>query len=386
MILNKHSYPRLYDDGSVEYHNYPLAHRFKNLNDFDYWYIEVLYTWVAGTETQKNFEDYIPTDIVEKLKSDDKTKLLFYSVEPIELIVENIYQYIILSGIPEHKILLMCELIDIDTEITRVANKYRLEKICAHYAPVDEFSMSHQLWLRENKPFRELQTLEKKKYAKSFINFNRRWRIHRPLFVSMLYCTGLLDKGYVSLGNTNETSCNLEDSLLHLYSIVDEDTKSLLQSHHTELSNLPDLYVDTTDLSVNLARLDELDNTIEYYKNSYFSVVSETCFFDNVGRFLTEKTFKTMAYKHPFILIAPSKSLEAIRNLKYKTFHPYIDESYDDEENHMKRLKMVLEETRRLAMLSEAELYDFIDNVKPIVKYNAGRLLTKTDFTRFNLG
>ena len=383
MILNKTNYPCLYDDGSVEYDSKPWAHRFKPMNDFNYWYIEVLYTWRSGNDTTKNFEDFIPPDILEKIKHDNSTKLLLYTVEPVNVIVENIYQFISKFDIPVNKILLMCELVDINDEVNRVSSNYGMDPIDTFFASVDETGISIQITLN-SEVFNNLDTLEKKKYDKAFINLNRRWRPHRPLFVGLLCCNDLLDKGYVSLSSTSEGSSSWAQTVAQLSSVVDADIRNLFSANYNRLVSLPELNVDTDDLSVNLVRLDDLDNTVDFYKNSYFSVVSETCFFENVGRFLTEKTFKAIAHKHPFLMIGPPNTLDTLRQLKYKTFHPFIDESYDREPDHIKRMKMVVEETKRLSSMSQSELYDWIDNVKPIVEHNFKILSIKPNYLRVN--
>ena len=374
----------MYDDGSIEYGKDPRAHRFKNLTDFSYWYIEVLYTWRGGDDLIKNFEDFIPPEILENIKHDDETKLLLYSVEPVNIIVENIYQFITKFGIPESKILLMCELVDINDEVELVANKYNLSPIDTCFASVDEVAISIQIMLYKF-TFQNLTTLEKKNYDKSFINLNRRWRSHRPLFVSLLCCHDLLDKGYVSLSSTTEYSYTWpETASLLVESIKDPDVSALLIANYNKIANIPDLTVDTDDLSVNPVRLVDFNNTVDFYKNTYFSIVSETCYFEDVGRFLTEKTFKAIAHKHPFLMIGPPNTLDTLRQLKYKTFHPFIDESYDAEPDHIKRMKMIIEETRRLSSMSQSELYDWIDNVKPIVEHNFKALSIKPNYLVVN--
>jgi hypothetical protein len=106
-------------------------------------------------------------------------------------------------------------------------------------------------------------------------------------------------------------------------------------------------------------------------------LVSETCFFDGVGRFLTEKTFKPIVYQHPFVLIAPPGSLEFLKELGYKTFHPFIDETYDTIVDNNERMKLILKETERLSNLTQEELFKFIDQVKPITKFNYVKLRQK---------
>ena len=69
-----------------------------------------------------------------------------------------------------------------------------------------------------------------------------------------------------------------------------------------------------------------------------------------------------------------------MRGLGYKTFHPFINEDYDSEQDDSKRLKLILDEVNRLSNLNEDELFEFIDNVKPITDHNFKVLLTKPNY------
>ncbi len=50
----------------------------------------------------------------------------------------------------------------------------------------------------------------------------------------------------------------------------------------------------------------------------------------------------------------------------YKTFHPYIDESYDMEDNDLNRLKMIQIEIYKFAKNTKEEKDEFLNNVKDI--------------------
>ena len=79
-----------------------------------------------------------------------------------------------------------------------------------------------------------------------------------------------------------------------------------------------------------------------YYQTSLISVVTETNF-DNNDIFNTEKIFKPMVHRHPFILVGPYKTLEHLKNMGYKTFSDFWDESYDDIEDPFERLLKIVE-------------------------------------------
>jgi hypothetical protein len=81
--------------------------------------------------------------------------------------------------------------------------------------------------------------------------------------------------------------------------------------------------------------------------NSEISVILETVF-DDRRIHLTEKTLKPIACGHPFILAAGPGALEYIRSYGFKTFAPYIDESYDQETDSLKRLEKIEQSNFRL--------------------------------------
>jgi len=81
------------------------------------------------------------------------------------------------------------------------------------------------------------------------------------------------------------------------------------------------------------------------------SIVLETVYDQRIH--LTEKTLRPLACGHPFMLLNGPGALETIRSYGFKTFQPYINESYDKEPAPMKRMDMVLREMRRINNASE---------------------------------
>ena len=84
--------------------------------------------------------------------------------------------------------------------------------------------------------------------------------------------------------------------------------------------------------------------------------------------------------KHPFILVSIPKSLEVLRELGYKTFSPWINESYDLEEDDNTRMLMLVDEIERLTNLSSQELEEFLIAMKEICLYNYNILRDKKEF------
>jgi hypothetical protein len=124
------------------------------------------------------------------------------------------------------------------------------------------------------------------------------------------------------------------------------------------------------------------------YHKSLLSLVTETNFYgktlynENNGRILSEKTFKPIAMKHPFIIVSNKNFLDCIRSLGYKTFYPYIDESYDLIDDDAERLLAIVKEIERLTKMSKDEQETFIKFTNDICEYNYQVLKNKKVFTR----
>ena len=82
-----------------------------------------------------------------------------------------------------------------------------------------------------------------------------------------------------------------------------------------------------------------------HYTQSYCHVVVETHFDadQSGGAFVTEKTFKPIKHGQPFVIVGAPGTLQALRNLGYRTFDHVIDNRYDTETNNTRRWQMVLD-------------------------------------------
>jgi hypothetical protein len=151
-----------------------------------------------------------------------------------------------------------------------------------------------------------------------------------------------------------------------------------------DIKLLPFMYLDTTDLITN--RADQTNSTDRYYLDSYFSIVNETTYHTSSGYegipFLSEKIFKSIAMKHPFILVSVPHSLRYLKELGYKTFSDIIDESYDLEIDDGTRALKIIKEVERLANLNDDQLINFLIESKKICDYNYSVLKDKKEFIK----
>lgn len=222
-----------------------------------------------------------------------------------------------------------------------------------------------------------------KKYSiqlkdKIFLCFNHLQREHRIRLLNKIVAADLLDKSFYSFvghGDIKEFISKLPSNISaykHIRQIVDR---------------LPlELNYRITGEDAGKTIISDLD----YYENSYFSLVTETIFFKKTGKyhhyyytndrsFLTEKIFKPILAKHPFIAVSSAGYLHELRKLGYKTFHPFIDETYDTIEDDHDRLQLIVEEVERLSKQTDEEWIVWQANIRSTVEFNNQHLLSRTD-------
>jgi hypothetical protein len=87
----------------------------------------------------------------------------------------------------------------------------------------------------------------------------------------------------------------------------------------------------------------------------------------------TEKTWKCLASGKPFIIMSGPGALLEMRSIGFKTFDPWIDESYDLEPNAWRRLDLIKKEIDRLALLDELNQKHTITALLQIAEFNKSR-------------
>lgn len=205
------------------------------------------------------------------------------------------------------------------------------------------------------------------KKPKRFLCFNRRYNEHRVLFYTMMSKLNLLDHFYISMAAIQpENSRTFDENARHFSSV--RSFLGITEQDIAVASSVLPLTLDNTDF--NSYPMETSPDTVNhYYKNSYINIINETYFFNNIIH-LTEKTYKPIAYKQPFIMLAAPGSLKHIQNMGFKTFSEFWDESYDSEKDHNKRFNMLIELIKDIATWDDAKMESFSMNVKPILDYN----------------
>ena len=157
-------------------------------------------------------------------------------------------------------------------------------------------------------------------------------RRYRKVFVDRLRINDLLKYGAVSYGVT-------DDSVTEERLVVDH-----VQLPGSASADIPDI-------------------------NAFWNIVTETVFYYDKLH-LTEKIFKPIVSKQPFMLLAAPGNLEYLRSYGFKTFDTVIDESYDNIQNNDDRIDAVVKQLVWYCALSDSQKIEVMKELEPIIEYN----------------
>ena len=195
---------------------------------------------------------------------------------------------------------------------------------------------------------------------KDFLLLTRHFKLHRIALLSQLHKLGI-DNSLVSWEKT-----------YYNHSVVEQLLKFDNNDEFIELIKNTSKTIDVDDLT-NIMGIG-FENK-DMYLNTYLSIVTESIFFqDDINfpsGFLSEKIWKPIGHCQPFILAGPSRSLNYIKErYGFKTFHPFIDETYDTVDDDYVRLNLIKNEIIKFSQKTKEEKKEFLDNVKNICFFN----------------
>jgi hypothetical protein len=203
---------------------------------------------------------------------------------------------------------------------------------------------------------------------REFTVLNRLHKSWRATAMADLKRTGMLDNSYWSYCETGE----------------------LGNDNPIEIDTVPGLHQDTVKFLEQAPYVsDELDQAQrndhsttpdKYHSNAYCNIVMETHFDadQSGGAFLTEKTFKPIKHGQLFFVAGPAGSLQALRDLGYRTFDHVLDNTYDriaDNTQRWLRLRAAIQQAQyRLADRFDAAGEDIKHNQQFFIASKKDRL------------
>jgi hypothetical protein len=202
-----------------------------------------------------------------------------------------------------------------------------------------------------------------KQYNYDFITFNRiiiHDRSYRIYFVSKLKDQGLLPHGQVSFNVTDNLFDDWQDEIGDPNSKLSINAKQHIEHHLTDISKL---VIDHPELPGSASA--DIPRDVD----AFWHIVTETVFYYDKLH-LTEKIFKPIVSKQPFMLLAAPGNLAYLKSYGFKTFDSIIDESYDTIQDNDLRIEAVIKQLHWYCNLTPGEKTDIIQQLEPIIDYN----------------
>jgi hypothetical protein len=192
-----------------------------------------------------------------------------------------------------------------------------------------------------------------------------------------------LKHGLISEGLFTFIQSVSKDKLSSIVKKVYDDTDDDIEKYTTLLESILPYEDDTTEVPTDKKQAFGVrNNKKEWYADSYFHLVTETFFGPNV--FLSEKIFKPISNLQPFLVFGDYLTLAELKKLGFKTFEPFIDESYDLEKDPKKRILLLEKELVKLKNMPIEELHNWYYSIIDILLYNQKHIYTFENYECFD--
>lgn len=210
---------------------------------------------------------------------------------------------------------------------------------------------------------------------KKILCYNRRPHVHRKILVyEILNNPTILNNIVLSYGGTTNRFNYGFHNFLEKIKDIDRAKKvnEFFQTMEFEIN------VDNRNLETNQA--DDFD--CHMHHKTFISLVSETnANSDNL--FFSEKTYKPIIAKQPFIIYGNPNSLTYLKKLGFKTFDKWIDESYDTEIEFENRLDKIIKLCEDISNMDTTDLYRIREEMSSVLEHNYNKFFELTDLNNF---
>jgi hypothetical protein len=348
-----------YDDRCTylfnKYDNFVVKPATDLVNKKDKWWLIGVYDAVSKKNTHVEIPENIRKDIIEgrcKIILSDQTE----SANDISTF-DNIHFFMDNLCLPRNCLVLLTGSLSIDENYNDYCESQMIDKQNRALVIGDHVTLYHMFTVVPSIDF------------KRFMYLSRR-PSHFSAFFTFLFFNNkkIFDNMHISFSTTNPYTSEFQ---------VDEQfvKKSLVEFgydpriYDKEINEFLDAVPFTLDTITFTQREAISSNDIFlYYHSSDFLVVRETLFRNDT--FITEKTWKAVEMKKPFIIVGGLHTLQYLKELGFRTFDKWIDERYDNETNIQKRAMMIYNEVDKLANLDLYTFRKIIAEMMEVVDHN----------------
>ena len=199
-------------------------------------------------------------------------------------------------------------------------------------------------------------------FSRDYINLGRKPRPHRILFAHLL--SKHLDLTNTSLGSSEAMTWDKTYNW-------PEEIDGYLETYHPTISiNLSDIQVleDNAPYNIDAVDLNEEQSfkfSPSVINEAFLYVINET-YSSSSKVFITEKTWRPIQAKMPFVIFGDANTLATLKSLGYKTFDRWWDESYDLLIGYDRAMAII----KILHGLQTRDLQSLYDEMRPTIMHN----------------
>ena len=225
-------------------------------------------------------------------------------------------------------------------------------------------------WYRGYQYAADLIAPNKRTIKKKYITFNRITggaRAYRSFLIAELARNNILDQGYVSYSDTcPEHGIHYEQNILATYGERGVAAEYIIRARYALDRIQYPLRIDNAGAIPNGSYI---MGARQQLMSSFLHVVTETCFWEGKTH-LTEKIFKPIVARQPFVLLGSTFNLRYLRSYGFKTFDSWWDESYDVVIDPIARLQAVVKIVQEISSMSNADLESMLLGMQNVLEHN----------------
>lgn len=236
---------------------------------------------------------------------------------------------------------------------------------------------THAIVCTEEFPTYTDAEVELKKLQYLYMNYNRKPKPHRILFVEKLHQHKLETSGIFSLGKPVLHYDVTGGLATDKYYIIDDNsdyTRDGKFSTRTSwmFGGVPPDFCSLGDIDI--------------WQRHFLNIVGETEFFPWDNLFITEKTLKPLIGMRPFLINGQVKIYQWLRDKGFRTFNHYFNginlENVAEYEVH----DSIIEVVKYLAALDKKEVVSMYNDMLPDLRYNRERFkeFAQEQYTKVN--
>lgn len=278
--------------------------------------------------------------------------------------------------VPLNKIIYLTGTMNTEVLYDEYCRKYNIPDLPQNRLKIISYPSSHQIFASNpnvinNEPDYDINRIP----PKLFLMWNRRFRRHRIELALVLEKNNVVERSFVSFNSVDlERPTTTFETAIDMRNLLARDprlglTEEIVQRFKNRLPLVLDGETDVNKMCEDYNR-----QTKDYYKDSLVSIVTETNW-EQPEVTLTEKSFKPIKEKHPFIIAGVPGSLKALKKMGFRTFDEFWSEEYDDVQCPIVRMQKLNQVIENISAWSESDILNFRRRVKPILDHNWKQLL-----------